>query len=232
MVENNRNRILAGMLTALGAVLAFFGVRWVVRRVQRRAQDQQYQLRAHQHMPTGAEREQAIPRYQPQDQPDRQPIPTTGAGMSQPITADLAEEMVEEQGGVDLDQSADSLVQYLLTFNDFITVVRERRRQGSKGALSLTTSDRSYFAEALDRLAPGLEGYAEGNVEENSLQDRIYRLTVKVRDALQNLEYSDDDLFRINGEVRSEVCRLLRDIEQARPNTIEDFDRVREDYDC
>lgn len=55
---------------------------------------------------------------------------------------------------------------------------------------------------------------------------------VKARDALQNLQYSDGDLFRINGEVRNETCQLLREIEGTRDNIDENSDRVLESYEC
>jgi hypothetical protein len=240
MLEDNRKRILAGLLTVLGAVLAFFVVRNVVRRVglrvdrqkQRRA-DEEQQLRASLQSQTGEIAQgQEAPRYQPQDQPDRQPIPTTGAEAAAPVTADMASEVVEERKAVDLDQQVTSLLQYLLTFRDFIAVVRERRKESSTSIRSLTSQDRDHFQEALDRLAPDLEGYAEGNVEGNPLQKQIYRLTVKVQDAMQNLEYLDDDLFRIHGEVRTEACRLLQEIKAAGAKTGKDFERVRKEYEC
>ncbi|RPJ48847.1 MAG: hypothetical protein EHM21_07520 [Chloroflexi bacterium] len=237
MSEDNQKRIFTGVLVALGAALAFFGVRWVIGRIQRRASDEEYQQRQRQRLQRGTRefasqplRVPEQPRYQPQDQPDRAPIPATGASAD---TAEMTMDMVEDQGStVELDQQVTPLVQYLLTFHDFITILRERRRGGPAGDRSLTAQDRGSFQETLDRLAENVEDFGEGNLKDDSLQERVYRLTRKVRGALENLGYSDDDLFRINGEVRSEACRLLREIEGTRANIDEDFDRALQAYDC
>jgi hypothetical protein len=223
-----KKRVIAGLFAGLGAALALSSGRWVIRRVQRGIQHRQYQRSG-----TGEfTLEQAGSPHQPQDQPDRVLIPATGAGAAALFTAEVMGDIVEDRSAVGLEQLVAPLVQFLLTFQDFITVLRERRSQGLEGERSLTHLDRAYFQQTLERLSPHLEGYAEGYFETDSLKDRIYRLTLKVRDALENLDYSDDDLFRINGEVRGEACWLLREIEASGAGTDVDFDRVFESYEC
>jgi hypothetical protein len=165
-------------------------------------------------------------RTQPEDQPDAAPelygIPQTGgAAIGTPGLSmeDLVREVVEARetevtysGADDTTALADTLTEYLFSFRGMIDQIRLRRREGAAGERSLTPADRQGVEESLRRLEDRIPDYGEGNLEDGSLQERMYRLMAKTREALENTGYSDDDLFRINGEVRTEACRLLADL--------------------
>jgi hypothetical protein len=183
MSVKNRKRLLMGLLAALGGALAFFVTRRVLNQRQLMGEESPRRVRERLHSGQGELAEmQTGTRYQPQDQPDRQPdfgqVPATGvSGVRDMVSG--------QQTGLSLDEQVAPLVQYLRTFQELIQVLRERRRTGEiiPGARSLTPQDRSYFDDALERLAPGLEGYGSGNLEnalhERSLQERINRPTLK-----------------------------------------------------
>ncbi len=110
-----------------------------------------------------------------------------------------------------------------------IDQLRTRRREANEASdRSLTPDVRARYQDTLDRLEDQMQGYGEGDLEDGSLQERLYHLAVKVRDALQNLGYTDADLFRINGEVHTETCHLLEETEDIGPV----FVHVRQIYEC
>jgi hypothetical protein len=213
-------------------------VRALMRYFQRRSHDEEYQQRVQQRIA----RPDTAARYQPQDQPDRQRVPATGGSATTGSTTrtaagtpDLASAANQPVDTVELQEMVGPLAQYLLAFHELIELLRSRRRESDEsmaGGRTLSEADRAGFQETLDRLEALVPNYGPGNIEDNSLQERVYRLTVKVRDALQNRFYGDDDLFRINGEVRSETCRMLAEIQWAGADTSPDFEQVRQAYDC
>jgi hypothetical protein len=225
---------------AAGAAAAFFGVRALVNRVQRRAYDQQRLERLQgrfQSVGTGQGSEEfrgrpaQATRYQPQDQPDRMPVPDTGAPDT--VVEDLARDVAYHGETVETSDQSTRLARYLLAFSNMIDLLRERRRESdSAGAAgrSLTPADRSRILDVVDRLEEDVPDYGLGNLEDDSPQERAYRLMVKVRDALQNLDYTDDDLFRLYGEVRSEACRALREIQPDGAG--EELEQVYQAYEC
>ena len=237
MMEN-RERILAWLITVAGAAAAFFGVRGLVRWMQSRSHNERRQTQIRQRMQRQvSERLEGVSQpasYQPVDQPDRQPIPATGTDVATPEVEEITRVMNESAYPVTVGEMVSPLAQYLLGFRSLIELLRSRRREngGAGSGRSLTLDDRGQFQETLDRLEELIPDYGAGNLEENSLQERIYRLTVKVRDAVQNTSYTDDDLFRINGEVRTEACRVLDEIQSAGAGTGDDFYEARQVYEC
>lgn len=233
-MSDNRSKIIAGLAGVAGVLLAFFGVRALMRWMQQRSHDETYQARARQRLRSAetydVDKMERMPqgtRYQQQDQPDRQPIPTTGIG-----EAEMLEMDVTGNPQVETSDQTSALAQALISFREMIDQLRVRRAEagsdtGNGDLRSLTPTDRDHFREAADDLSYLLEGYAAGNVENDPLQSSIYRLTVKVRDAMQNPDYTDADLFRINGEVRTEACRLA-----AEMPTNADMEQVVELYEC
>lgn len=199
-------------------------------------------------------------RDQPQDQPEKlefdRPIPATGvmAGTmaidelididetTAPTEPAASAESMEalrraaqpEEQPVGIEDQAEPLAQYLLAFNDLIEQLRTRRKDAGtiSNGRSLTPEDRSSFQDTLNRLEAQIPDYGEGNLEEGSLQERIYRLTVKVRDTLQNLDYNDDDLFRLNREFRTEACKILAEMMPSGAGAMTDLDQVRLIYEC
>jgi hypothetical protein len=103
----------------------------------------------------------------------------------------------------------------LIGLHEMIEVLRERRRDGNYAGptgLSLTPDDHNRFQQIVDRIDETMGGYDPGDVEGEDLAGRAYRLITKVREAMQNLTYNDNDLFRIHGEVKTEICQILPDL--------------------
>jgi hypothetical protein len=170
-------------------------------------------------------------RYQGQDQPDRQPIPQTGAGMSE--AAYLAEELVNPVPIEEITAEMVPLfVQHLLAFSEMMKLLRYRRETETLSERSLTPDDRGRVMTVLEKLDDSLTKYSDGSLENGSLPERMYRLTLKMRDAMENLSYDDADLFRLNGEVRPEACRLIREVRQAGDVAEETLAEVSEEYRC
>ena len=251
-MHENRKSATKLLLTAAGAAAAYFAVRalmdWMRSGASSRAwRSRDWHNRDFQQGQTSRQEARAAQvrgfqgrstragsmSQQQVDQPDRQPIPNTGqtyttTEMSGLLDADAPPVSVEDQTG--------PLAQYLLAFHELIQMLRERRSAGSEASSglgrSLNAGDRARFDERLQRLDELLPEYGEGNLEENSLQERVYRLIWKARDGLQNLNYDDDDLFRINGEIRTEACRLLREIRDSGFSGGEDFEQAISAYEC
>jgi hypothetical protein len=166
-----------------------------------------------------------------QEEPERQAIPQTGMGTSE--TAYLAEEMVNPVPlETDTAEMVTLLVQHLLAYSEMMKLLRMRRETEALSERSLTPEDRGRVMKVLEKLDDTLTRYSAGNLEDGSLQERIYRLTLKTRDAMENLTYDDADLFRINGEVRPEACRLVREIRQVGAVPEANLADVSEEYRC
>lgn len=225
-----KKRIIPILLGAAGAVAAFFGVRDLIRWIQQRVHNQQYQEQVRERMQAQA------PRYQPVDQPDRAPafsaIPATGTQAAE-LASEVTLDMPQGASVETMNTLSGALVDYLLSFNDMIEQLRERRREtGTTNGRSLTPADRTRFEEELERLEDSLAGFSEGDWVDGTLEERIYHLAVKSRDALGNLDYTDDDLFRIYGEIKSESCRLLNEIQSEGTFTGSDLERAFQAYQC
>ena len=200
------------------------------------------------------------PRYQPVDQPDRftasdadrgqdfstsrsggvytsdvrttedvrenrEAIPTTG--MAPPdITAYTRDQMIDTDSNLSMP-----LAQYLLTFYSMINLLRARRHSDAgAGARSLNAEDVGRYSEALDRLREITPEADRSDFAEGSPQYQAYDLILKLRDALENNAYTDDDLFRINGEVKSVACRVLSMMPEGDTGTY--LDQARQAFEC
>lgn len=224
-------KIISALLTAAGAAVGIYAFMEIMRRFQRQEidSDRYERIGFDNDERQGAQVE--VTRYQgsqqPAAQPDSQPIPNTGnpaagvldavepsAGMAAAevasFTADIA--TPGETHALETDM-AGSLVDYLMAFHDLISRLRDRRASApSPTGHSLSPDDWQAMQERLGRLYEFTPDVGEGNLVDGSREERIYNLIVKVRGALESLETTDDDLFRINGEVRTEACKLLGDL--------------------
>jgi hypothetical protein len=144
-------------------------------------------------------------------------IPATGPTPPAPMRerARSGKEMVRDL--------AEPLSGALMGLHELIEVLRERRRDGNYAGptgLSLTPDDRSRFQQVVDRINEAIGGYDPADVEGEDLAGRAYRLIDKVREAMQNMEYNDNDLFRIHGEVQTEICQILPDLPKKEMNSV------------
>ena len=221
-----RKGIIMGLASAVGAVAAFFGVRGVVRWFQRRAHEEQRQARVTRRMQSVQQSTGGAIGHQPVDQPDRQPIPATG------LAAPDVETLTQPATDIAVLNQSSSLVEYLFNFYEMIELLRIRRKEsgGGNGGRSLTPVDRTHFQEVVDRLEEQMPEVNRDDIQTGTLPAQIDRLMTKVRDGLQNLEYTDDDLFRIYGEVRSEACKVMEAMREM--GFTENLARVRQMYDC
>lgn len=227
-MSDHSKRILTGVMIALGAALAFLGFMELARWLQRRNSFTEPQRRLREEVEADDEVEISPARAVMQDQPDRFPIPETGSRSA--AMADMVTDTVEIPAEVPVAEMAEPLAQYLIAFHGLIEVVRNRRREnnGAETARSLTPAERNRIRETFTRLEEQAPQPDLGRLETGSLQERMYYLRVKLREALENKEYTDNDLFRINGEVRSQICNLATEIEAAGY----DFSIVRQAFEC
>ena len=228
-MSDRLKKIISGLVTAAGAAAGVFAVMEVVRRFQRQGIDSDRNERIGY---AGDERHGAqveVTRYQgsrqPMNQPDRESIPNTGnpaagvldavepnAGMAAAEIAEYTADILTPGKPLDSDLVG-SLVEYLLAFHDLIDRLRNRRASATApSANSLTLDDWQAMQARLGRLYEYTPDVSEGSLTAGSREERVYNLIVKVRGALQSHEITDDDLFRINGEVRTEACNLLADL--------------------
>lgn len=223
-MSDNRKQIMMGLASAAGAVAAFYGMRALMRQVKARSYNQDRQNRALHRLQSRSEH--ASFRQEGQE------IPITAGGAA---AAEMIRDVAAPVPPVGLSQQVDRMAQYLISFNNMIDLLRQRRAENpdkGPGIRSLEAADRVRVMEVVNRLEADLPDYAEGNFEDGSLQERIYHLTVKARDALQNKAHTDDDLFRLYGEMRPEVCRLLMEIKATGEDAGTYFDRVSMAFGC
>ena len=156
---------------------------------------------------------------------DREAIPTTGMAPPE-TTAYTRDQMIDTDTNLSMP-----LAQYLLTFYSMINLLRARRQSGAQlGARSLNAEDVGRYSDALGRLREITPEADRSDFAEGSPQYQAYDLILKLRDALENNSYSDDDLFRINGEVKSVACRVLSMMPQGDTGTY--LDQARQAFEC
>lgn len=170
------------------------------------------------------------PRYQPADQPDRQAIPATG-NMPPTVVGDYTPVAPSK---VNMDDLAGPLIEYAIAFNSVMNLLRSKQRDNDTidATQAFTAGDRSSMRAVLDQLSEHLPDFDETSVGKNSLHARTFRLAQKLRQSLENLEYTESDLFRINGEVTQELCRLTQELQQSGEVTITGLDQIRQLYTC
>lgn len=222
-MADNRKQIMMGLASAAGAVAAFYGMRALMRQMKARSYNQELQTRTLHRLQSRTEHASF--------NPPGEEIPITGSAAMAELTRDITTPVQP----VSLRQQVDRMAQYLISFNNMIDLLRQRRAEHpdkGPGIRSLEAPDRVRVMEVVNRLEADLPDYTEGNFEDGSLQERIYRLTAKVRDALLNSSHTDDDLFRLNGEMRPEVCRLLMEIKAAGEDAETYIDRLSMAFGC
>lgn len=159
---------------------------------------------------------------------NREAIPTTGMGAMAPpdTSAYTRDQMVEMDANLSMP-----LAQYLLTFYSMINLLRARRQSGAgAGTRSLNAEDVGRYSEALDRLRELTPEADRSDFADGSPQYQAYDLILKLRDALENNSYTDDDLFRINGEVKAVACRVLSMMPEGDTGTY--LDQARQAFEC
>jgi hypothetical protein len=170
--------------------------------------------------------------HSPGYQPGRMPA----SGISPVSEAVPHPESIEAGEEIKVVELVRPLVEHLLGFHTLISTLRYRRRaSGAKantGARSLTPGDRYVFQETLGRLQRMVPNIADKKLLNGSLQERILRLMGKVFDAFQNLDYNDDDLIRIDRDLRPEACRVMKEIQSRGDAPGIDLDPVMKRYDC
>ncbi len=161
-------------------------------------------------------------------QREREGIPATGIGGAAPpeVTAYTRDQMVDTETNL-----AMPLAQYLLTFYSMINLLHARRQSGSgTGVRSLNAEDVGRYSEALERLREITPEKDRADFAQGSPQYQAYDLILKVRDALESTSHTDDDLFRINGEVKSIACRVLSMMPEGDTGTY--LDQARRAFEC
>jgi hypothetical protein len=156
-------------------------------------------------------------------------IPMTGSSVQAATTWGVVPNDEELATGSGVPLTSESLlVEYLLGLHRMVEILRERRQDtgGANAGMgsSLEPADRAEFQSLVDRLESQRVDYGKDQLIGEGRDVHIQRLTMKIRDALENLDYTDDDLFRIYGEVRSEACQEIRGQDG--------FDAVRGLYEC
>jgi hypothetical protein len=218
-----KKRIYTILGAAVGAGLAVYGIRQGMRWVQQG-----------QYTPVSRSSQG---RYQPVDQPDREPIPTTGLmAEAPPMTDRWTAESYTSSVSADIvqDEFVAPLIAHAIAFDSMISMLRSRQQSGEgfEGTESLTSDDRSSIQAMLDEMDLQVTDYDEASMGDNPLARRTDQLTRKLRDALDNPNYSGSDLFRIYGEVLTELCSLTRDLNNSKQGTITGLDHIRQLYKC
>lgn len=244
-MSRNQKKIISALLTALGSAVGMVAIMELARRFQRRGMDRDRYKRMDYENEERQGAQVEVTRYQgshqPVDQPDRETIPNTGnpaagivdsrepsAGIAAAEIAEYTADIVTPNEGV-ATEMVNSLIDYLLAFHDLIDRLRARRAETpSPAQRSLTSDDRLAMHERLSRLYAQTPDVGEGNLAGGTREERVYNLIVKVRGALQALDTTDDDLFRINGEVRVEACQLLSETQEFGDRVA----RARQIYEC
>jgi hypothetical protein len=155
-----------------------------------------------------------------------------GRSAGEPFSA--AEHPSSQPQELVMDEYVAPLIEHAIAFNSVMNLLRSRQREGEgyEGNESLTDGDRSSMRAVLDQMQEKVAEYDETVLRKHPLAQRSYNLTRKLRDALDNIEYTGSDLYRINGEVKTELCRLVRDLEQSGQVTITGLDHLRQLYEC
>lgn len=239
-------RLLTILGAAVGTGLAAYGIREGVR-WYRRQMNERFDMR----LPESVWHA---------DQPMREVVPITGtqvasstAGMStaERVNSDRLADFDErgtafsaaESSRVDLDDTPAAivmdeyvapLIEHAIAFNSVINLLRSRQREGAgfEGTESLTAGDRNSMRAVLDQMQEHVVDRDEASLRRHPLALRSYRLTRKLREALDNLDYTGTDLFRIHSDVSKELCSLTQDLDRSGQVTITGLRQIRYLYGC
>jgi hypothetical protein len=159
-----------------------------------------------------------------------QPIPASGAiAPAPPAPAGAA-----TSPGSGLNEQTALLVQYLVSFNSMVELLRSRSQEKVSGrqGFSLTEKDRDSYHQTLDRLEEQYAIYRLGNLRLEGTAARVHTLTDKIRETMRRLDLTDDDLFRTYGEVRTQACQVMGEVRDAGVEAGTDFTYARSLYEC
>jgi hypothetical protein len=221
MEKKNRSRMLKGLGAAVGTIAAVFGIRWAARQMQRRRWSQG---RWQQMESTEWENTESV--Y------GREAIPATGS-MAQDAGF-AAGAPVMEAAPLNLEALAAPLIEYLLAFNSIVSILRSRQSNPDydRSQQLQPVGQQESMRNVLEQLQNKLPDYSEADVKRGSLENKTYQMATRVRDVLQNLEYTDDDYLRIFDELRPEVCKIAQALQESDAVTITGLEQIREYYQC
>jgi hypothetical protein len=155
-----------------------------------------------------------------------------GSRISQPVNVEPFASRPSDE--IVMDEFAAPLIEHAIAFNSVMNLLRSRQRdgEGREGIESLTTGDRNSMRAVLDQMQEHVIEHDEATIRKDALARRSHELTRKMRDALDNLNYSGADLFRLYDEVRRDLCGLSRELEKSGKVTITGLDQIRQLYEC
>lgn len=159
---------------------------------------------------------------------------TTGMGSMTGQQPDMGQTGSTQRSELVMDEFVAPLIEHAIAFNSVMNLLRSRQRdgEGNEGVESLTEGDRNSMRAVLDQMQEHVADYDETAMRGNPLAMRSYNLTNKLREALDNLEYTGSDLYRIQDEIRKELCGLTRELDDSGQVTITGLDQIRQLYEC
>lgn len=174
---------------------------------------------------------------------DRASIPSTGMLSEQVVDRPRAQDRMEETAfstGVETDQPVPvgslvgPFIVHLLSFHNMINMLEQRRDAAANNVVSDTymPDARAGGADAVDSLEAQLPEFDRSALVRGSLQARIFEMMDRIREVLQNTDYSEEQLFKIKDEVRPAVCKILDLIHKEEEDFVTGFEDVRKAYAC
>jgi hypothetical protein len=260
--NKTRTRVRNGLFAVAGAVSAFFGARALMAWLRQRSFEQEYPLRysrrrTEMDMEAPGSSLPADIGSQPTRMPmegtvatgrtevgtnytgayesarEQEAIPATGMGtpvMERPYTRQAGQ--VETDQPVPVGSLVGPLIVHLLSFHNMMELLR-RRRETEATMTDVNVPDvREGGADAVGSLESQLPEFDRAAIVSGSLQERIVQMMDRIRDTLQNKEYSDDQLFHISDELRPGVCKVLELIQKAGQADVTGFEDVQKSYRC
>lgn len=193
----------------------------------------------------------------PEREFDLASIPTTGMIGAQVADMPLAEEirgdyrraeneqvqagqgedvMVETDQPVAVGSLVGPLIVHLLGFHNLMNLLQQRRDTINTTAASDLSDNmpdvRESGADSVGSLEAQLPEFDRSALVPGSLQERIIQVMERIREALQNTNYSEDDLFRIHGELRTVTCKVLTLIQRIEEDNVTGFEEAQKAYGC
>lgn len=171
-------------------------------------------------------------------------IPTTGM-MDAPVTdmprtqdrsADTGQAGVnqaETNEPVAVGSLVGPLIVHLLSFHNLINLLRTRKETQEAADSNVKQPDvRAGGADAIGSLEGQVPEFDHAALVRGSLQEQIVTLMERIRDALQNMDYSEDQLFHIHDELRPIACKVLDLVHRAQEDNVTGFEDVEKAYHC
>jgi hypothetical protein len=170
---------------------------------------------------------------------NQEPIPTTGMGeqvMDRPRAKDRSldkgmENMTETDQPVPVGSLVGPLIVHLLSFHNMINLLQMRRQTASESNTN-TPDVRAGGADAVSSLDAQIPEFDHAAIVHGSLQERMMQMMDRTRDALQNTDYSEDQLFKIHDDLRTAICKVLDLLHKAGQDDVTGFEDVEKAYTC